>query len=118
MFAARGDSEKTSAEHRTLARPWLNTLDGIVDARFFDDLQTEFESDEDERQTVRNAWLINGKDGVIDHARQTLHAAEDSLPCPAIHRYRARVNAEELFEGRIRGAKGLPFLFDEGQKEN
>ena len=118
VFAARGDSEKTSAEHRTLARPWLNTLDGIVDARFFDDLQTEFESDEDERQTVRNAWLINGKDGVIDHARQTLHAAEASLPCPAIHRYRARVNAEGLFEGRIRGAKGLPFLFDEGQKEN
>ena len=112
VFAARGDSEKTSAEHRTLARPWLNTLDDLVDTRFFDDLQTEFESDEDERQTVRNAWLINGTDGVIDHARRTLRAAEDSLPCPAIHRYRARVNAEGLFEGRIRGAKGLPFLFD------
>ena len=112
VFAARGNSEKTSAEHRTLARPWLNTLDDLVDTRFFDDLQTEFESDEDERQTVRNAWLINGTDGVIDHARRTLHAAEDSLPCPAIHRYRARVNAEGLFEGRIRGAKGLPFLFD------
>ena len=117
VFAARGDSEKTSAEHRSLARPWLNTLDSVVDARFFDDLQTEFEVDDAERQTVRNAWLMNGTDGVIDHARRILHTAEDSLPCPAIHRYRARVNAERLFEGRLRGNKGLPFLFDEDRKE-
>ena len=82
VFAARGDSEKTSAEHRTLARPWLNKLDAIVDTNFFDDLQTEFEADNTERQIVRNTWLINGTGGVIDHARRTLHAAEDSLPCP------------------------------------
>ena len=118
VFAARGDSQKTNAEHRSLARPWLNTLDGIVDARFFDDLQTEFEADNVERQTVRNEWLMNGTDGVIDHARRTLQAAEDSLPCPAIHRYRARVNAEGLFEGRLRGNTGLPFLFDEDRKEH
>ena len=118
VFAARGDNDKVSPEHRTLARSWLNKLDDLVDAHFFDDLQTEFEADDVERQTVRNTWLMNGTDGVIDHARRTLHAAEDSLPCPAIHRYCARVNAEGLFEGRIRGAKGLPFLFDEGQKEN
>ncbi len=112
VFVARGDSERTNAEHRTLARPWLNTLDDLVDTNFFDDLQTEFEAADAERQTVRNTWLMNGTDGVIDHARRTLHTAEDALPCPAIHRYRARVNAEGLFEGRIRGAKGLPFLFD------
>lgn len=112
VFAARGDGDKVSPEHRTLARPWLNKLDDIVDANFFDDLQTEFEADDAERQTTRNTWLMNGTDGVIDHARRTLHAAEDSLPCPAIHRYRARVNAEGLFEGRLRGNNGLPFLFD------
>ena len=118
VFAARGDSEKTSPEHRTLARPWLNKLDAIVDTNFFDDLQTEFEADNTERQIVRNTWLINGTGGVIDHARRTLHAAEDSLPCLAIHRYRARVNAEGLFEGRLRGNTGLPFLFDEEQQEH
>ena len=117
VFAARGDSEKTSAEHRTLARPWLNKLDAIVDTNFFDDLQTEFEVNDVERQIVRNTWLMNGTNGVIDHARRTLQAAEDSLPCPAIHRYRARVNAERLFEGRLRGNTGLPFLFDEEQKD-
>ncbi len=119
VFAARGDGDKVSPEHRALAHPWLNKLDEIVDARFFNDLQDEFEvDDEAERKRVRNEWLMNGKDGIVDLARRTLHAAEDSLPCPAIHRYRARVNAEGLFEGRIRGAKGLPFLFDEGQKES
>ena len=103
-------------EQRTLAHPWSDKLDEVVDRSFFDDLQTEFESDDqDERQHLRNEWLLNS---VVKEARRILRDATDALPCPAIHRYRARVNAEGLFEGRIRGAKGLPFLFDEGQKEN
>ena len=110
VFAARGDSDKVSREHRRLASPWLNRLDEIVDARFFDDLQTEFEADNDaERDRVHNDWL---RDFVVPSARAILRDAADSLPCPAIHRYRARVNAEGLFEGRIRGNSGLPFLFD------
>ena len=118
VFAARGDADKVSPEHRVLARPWLNKLDEIVDRTFFDDLQTEFESDDsDERQSIRNEWLLNNRDGVVDHARNILHDAEDSLPCPALYRYRARVNAEGLFEGRIRGNSGLPFLFFPEQKE-
>ena len=91
VFVARGDSEKTSAEHRTLARPWRNTLDGLVDTNFFDDLQTEFEAADTERQTVRNTWLMNGTDGVIDHARRTLPHCRGRpalpgyppLPCPS-----------------------------------
>lgn len=120
VFAARGDAAKVSPEHRALARPWLNKLDEIVDRTFFEDLQIEFEAgDNEERQSIRNQWLLNdNKDGVIDHARHILHDAEDSLPCPAMYRYRARVNAESLFEGRIRGNSGLPFLFLSENKEN
>ena len=115
-FAARGEGNNTSSEQRTLAHPWSDKLDEVVDRSFFDDLQTEFESDDqDERQHLRNEWLLNS---VVKEARRILRDATDALPCPAIHRYRARVNAEGLFEGRIRGAKGLPFLFDGGQKEN
>ena len=118
VFAARGDNDKVSPEHRALARSWLNHLDDIVDARFFEDLQTEFEVAESERQGVRNHWLMNDdKQGVVDHARRILADAAASLPCPAIHRYKARVNAEGLFEGRIRGSKGLPFLFNSADKE-
>ena len=120
VFAARGEADKISPEHRALARPWLNKLDEIVDGTFFEELQTEFEADNnDERQSIRERWLLNAhKDGVVDHARSILHDAEDSLPCPAMYRYRARVNAEGLFEGRIRGNSGLPSLFHSEKEDN
>ena len=112
-FAARGKGGKTSPEQRVLATPWSDKLDEIVDYRFFDALQTEFESDNrEERQSLRNEWLLNS---VVDEARRVLRDATDTLPCPAIHRYRARANAEGLFEGRMRSAKGLPFLFDDNK---
>ena len=118
-FLARGESRETSPEQRALANPWANRLDEIVDADFFDALQAEFEhSDRAERERVRNEWLMNGKDGVVDHARGILNDAVDSLPCPAVHRYRARENAEGLFEGRLRGSGGLPFLFDDNRESN
>ena len=113
-FLARGESRDTSPEQRALANPWANRLDEIVDAGFFDALQDEFERDDRaERERVRNEWLMNGKDGVVDHARNILNEAVDSLPCPAIHRYKAREAAVGLFEGRMRGSSGIPDLFTE-----
>lgn len=113
VFVAQGDSDKVNPEGRKLARLWLDRLDGLVDARFFDDLQDEFEAPEDEREGVHNRWLMN----VVSHARGLLHDAADSLPCPTIRRYKAEVKAEGLFEGRLRGNSGLPFLFDQQAKE-
>ncbi len=120
VFLARGETDKVSPEHRNLARPWLNRLDEIVDDQFFEALQTEFEADDrDERQRILNEWLMNDdKDGVVDHAREILDDAIDSLPCPEIERYKARVAAEGLFEGRIRGNNGLSFLFTEKGEDN
>lgn len=119
VFAAGGDSDKVSSEHRKLARPWLNRLDELIDASFFDDLQTEFEADEEaERTRIRNEWLMNGADGVIDNARNILRDASDSVPCSTIRRYKARVSAEGLFEVRIRGDKGLPSLFNTKNDKN
>lgn len=119
VFAARGDSDSISQEHRNLARPWLSRLDEIVDAGFFDDLQTEFEADASKRDSIRHRWLLNDEDrsGVINHARSLLHDATESLGCPSIYRYKARVNAEGLFEGRLRGNSGFPDLFREGDEE-
>ena len=112
VFAAGGDSGKVSPEHRRLARSWLNHLDEVVDAGFFDDLQTEFEAEESERPGIRNQWLMNDdKNGVVNHARRLLNNAADSLPSTSIHQLKAEANAEGLFEGRIRGNSGLPFLF-------
>lgn len=113
VFAAGGDIDNISSEHRKLARPWLNRLDGLIDASFFDDLQTEFEADDEtERTRIHNEWLMNGDDGVVDKARKILRDASDSVSCSTIRRYKARVSADGLFEGRIRSSNGLPFLFD------
>ena len=109
VFAARGDSDNLSPEHRRLARPWLNRLNEIIDARFFEDLQDEFE---DPDQVERRRQHVEWQRWLVGEARNTLHSAEDSLPCPAIHRYRARVRADGLFEGRIRGDGGLPEIFN------
>ncbi len=116
-FLARGESDNASPEHRALARAWLDRLDEIVDACFFDDLQTEFEADVSERAEIRKNWLNNGNDGVIDHARALLNEAMESLPCPAAYRYKAQVNAEGLFEGRLRMNTGVPEAFTEANQE-
>ena len=82
-----------------------------MDTHFFECLQDEFEAEEGQRQIFRKRWLMNGSDGVIDHARALLQDAADTLPTPVMLRYRARVSAEALFERRLRGTNGLPFLF-------
>lgn len=117
-FAAGGDTQNISADQRARAIPWGNRLSDYADERFFEALQREFEADPGERAEIRNDWLMNGSDGVIDRARAILDAALDGMPCPAIQRYRARVRAENVFWGRIRGPKGFPKLFDtEGDEE-
>ncbi len=111
-FAAHGESSVTSPEQRSRANPWSDKLDEIIDAGFFDALQEEAEEDNrDERRRIRNRWLRNGNGGVVDHAEQILQAAGDALPCLSIHRYKAKVQADGVFWGRLRGANGLPELF-------
>ena len=109
-FVNRGDSANTKPEQRERAREWLDRLDEIVDATFFDDLQAEFEKrmplSVQPSATVGCGTTTNDS-GVIDHARSLLYDAEDALPCPAIHYYKAREAAEGLFEGRLRGASGF-----------
>ena len=118
-FENRGDSTNTKPEQTERARTWMDRLDEIVDATFFDDLQEELEADVADRTATRARWLLNESDpkGVIDHARGLLYDAEDSLPCPAIHYYKARTAAEGLFEGRIRGGSGFPDLFPDPNEE-
>ena len=108
-FLSSGKPDSASPEDRARARAWLNRLDEIVDANFFNALQDEFEASEQERESIRKLWLL----GVVESARTLLRDACDTLPCRAIHRYRARTRAESLFEGRLRGNTGLPNLFVE-----
>ena len=56
-------------------------------------------------------------DGVVEPARDLLLDATESLPCPVIYRYKAQVNAQGLFEGRLRGDRELPALFEQDGTE-
>ena len=121
-FLARGEAENASPEQRSLARPWLNRLDEIVDARFFEDVQVELEAPAAQRDGIRKRWLRDATTmgGVIEDAASLLEDAVASLPCPAAFRYKARQAAENLFWGRLRSNNGLPGAFDdesEGDRE-
>ena len=113
VFLARGDATKVKGEQLRLVRPWLNRLDKVIDADFFEDLQDEVEAEQGQGNGVaaRHDWL---REKIFPLARDILHQAEDSLPCPSIYRYRARVAADGLFEGRLRSPNGgFPDLFDD-----
>ena len=114
-FLARGEAEKASPEQRALARPWLNRLDEIVDARFFEDVQVELEAPAAQRGGIRNRWLRDAAthEGLIEDAALLLEDAMNSLPCPAAFRFKARQAGENLFWGRLRGNNGLPGAFDD-----
>ena len=87
---------------------WVDILDEIVDVRFFEDLQTEFESDDnDERERILNGWLLNL---VVKNAKHILEEAVSALPCPSNCRFLARVSADRAFEGGLYGPNGLPEL--------
>ena len=117
-FVSAGESGNIKPEIWSLANPWSNKLDEIVDTNFFEHLQAEHDTDDSaERVRIRKEWLRNGNDGVVDHAVKILRTANDALPCPYIHRYKARDRADDVFWKRLKGTNGLPDLFDRANKE-
>lgn len=92
---------------RDEASVWSDQLDEIMDVRFFEDLQDEIEIPAEncaKRDRIRNYWRRNGVDGIIDHARAILKTATASLPCTDTRRYKARVQADSVFKGRVQAA--------------
>ena len=110
VFAAGGKTTEMADEHRARAIRWANKLDEVVDADFFEDLQAEVNADD--RDHVHNQWLRK----LVDSAEGILSDATRSLPCPLIHRHKARAEAERLFELRTR--QSLPFLSSDEDRES
>ena len=76
-FGNRGEASDIKTETWSLANPWADKLDQIIDADFFTHLQTEYEvDDQDERQRIRKRWLTD----LVDHARRLLREALNSTP--------------------------------------
>lgn len=115
VAAAGGKTSDIGDEHRARANPWANKLDEVVDVVFFDHIQEAFEKTTNaERDKVRDEWL---NDVVVKGARGLLDQACDSLPFPAIQRYRARVRARDVFDARLRRDGGWSFLFGKTREE-
>ena len=109
VFVARGGADALKKDHFDSADRWARKLNDIVDTGFFGDLQEEHTAKGlGERRRIRHRWLGS----VISSARLLSQQAYDSMPCSALHRYRARVRAENVFEGRMRGSNGFPELFE------
>lgn len=105
-------AELTKAD-RTHADPYSRRLDAAADTRFFSDLERRFNAaDEAERAASRAVFAR----AMIDAAGQLLDEAIESVPCPTIHRHRARARAESAFHGRLRSARSVfsdqPEIFD------
>ena len=106
FIASDADGSTPNFEH---VRAWQNRLDEMVEASFFDALQTEFEATDSDRAAVRNAWLR----GVVGDATAIFREAMSALPHHAARRYRARAQAERRFRQRLRDPKsGIPTLYE------
>ena len=107
--ALKVDMNNRRIKNKILADQWAGKLNDIVDAGFFGDLQDEHMAEgPEQRDQVRSRWLRS----VISAARRLSAQAYDSMPCTALYRYRARVRAESVFEGRLRGSSGFPELYE------
>ena len=88
----RDDSLRKKADELT------SNLDDIVDARFFNDLQDEFEAAIGERENIHENWL---REFLIPSAEFILSIAHTSLPCSRSERFRALASSQNLFLGSI-----------------
>lgn len=84
-------------------RRWLDAHDARVDAVFFECLWRDMDLPETEAD---RRWLAT----VTYLARDELRRAVDSVPLPAVRRYRAQAAAERILEGSFRNR--YPQLFE------
>lgn len=107
VYSANGDTDALKKSHFDLGDPWAGKLNDMVDVGFFEDIQDEHAAEtHGERKGIRYRWLGS----VISDARSLTAQAYQSVPVTASRGYRARVRAENVFEGRLRA--GFPELFD------
>jgi len=92
------DSAKNKASH------FVKPFEQAEDARFFDALNTEIESDDPDN--ARLEWLLS----MVDRAEIILRNAFNAGPQSSEQRYRARSAALSRFHRALRSDKALPAL--------
>jgi len=107
FYLLEAGTEKIDFDRRTAKQqiePFVKAFERSEDARFFDDLNREIESDDPTAE--RLGWLI----GLAERAEAVLRSAFAIGPQCGERRYRARSRALSYFHGALRGDKHFPAL--------
>lgn len=95
------DAADLTRAHRSHAGPYARRLDAEADAIFFPALDDRYAAGA-EAAPARAAHRASFGRALIRTAVELLGEAVETVPCPAIHRPRARARAETAFWGRLR----------------
>ncbi len=106
LFNQGDEQERFSDNAKKMADRFSKVFEQAEDARFFDVLNEEIESDDPDR--VRLQWLIS----MAERAEQILRDAFTAGPQSAERRYRARAAALSRLHIGLRSDKTLPELAD------
>jgi CRISPR system Cascade subunit CasA len=104
LFDNGAQEEKFSDGAKDKANVFSKAFEQGEDARFFDELNTEMESDQPEETCLQ--WMLS----MVERAETVLRDAFDAGPRSGEQRYRARAAALASFHGRLRSEKFLPTL--------
>ena len=105
VYLGRGDARSIGKPEQALAASWRERLRAVVDEDFLSDLQLELEAPPEERPAVRDSWLEDGRNGLIDRARRVLQEGLDSLTSSASRNHIARNGATGALEEAVRRTK-------------
>ena len=101
------DASELTKSHRSHAGPYSRRLDAEADARFFPALEQRYAASTSADADAVAACRATFARSLIRDAERLLDEAIESVPCPAIHRPRARARAASAFWGRLRGPKSV-----------
>ena len=98
------DANELNKAHRSHADPYSRRLDREADARFFSALEERYTASAggDAAVATCRASFVRT---LIRAAEALLTEAVETVPCPSIHRPRARARAASAFWGRLRNPK-------------
>ena len=116
------DANELTKSHRSHAGPYARRLDAEADASFFPALEERYAASNGEESAAEATCRGTFARTLIRAAERLLDKAIETVPCPAIHRPRARARATSAFWGRLRGPKSVfsdqPEIFAAREAEN
>lgn len=104
LFDQGASKDKFSDSAKDKASVFVKAYEQAEDARFFDDLNEEIESDQPSEVHLR--WLLSS----ANRAEKILIKAFSAGPRSCVQLYRARSAALSRFHGGLRNSKTLPVL--------